>query len=396
MKEERKKQVRIILIILIILLLFLPLLIFSEIIGYIIQEQKDQKNQVQFYFYDETSNCSLGGYVFVGEQLVGKTEEGYFNLAYSNYIENFQNNKNISLFGKLGTCFGTDKELFFDKYWEGFKIEKYYFDGEAVFNFKTRINSHNPTKRELIGFIQPEKVKSELDKINIKQDTLENLSSINLHLNDKIGYVKDWEFSGENYWQTPPETLELGQGDCEDFSTTLLSLFLAYNPSLNCYNLIFSSHVTTFCKIGEKYIYYDQEKTELSKEIANRDELPEELEKLRKDYLEHYGINESERAYYAFSDKDYVEFINEEGLIDWQSGLGEKERFELFEELEKEVRVLEEKYPIELASEKPILAAEKPSLRGFFEENRLLVILLGIIFIILVIILIIVSRRREF
>lgn len=45
---------------------------------------------------------------------------------------------------------------------------------------------------------------------------------------DNIEYKSDKERWGEDYWQTPEETLSYRTGDCEDFSTLLCSLLRAY------------------------------------------------------------------------------------------------------------------------------------------------------------------------
>jgi hypothetical protein len=405
----KKSGIFITIIIIIIILIFLISLKFT---GYLI---KEQEKQVQFYFYDEFTNCSLEAYVFSGEKLIGKSQQGIFNLTYENYKDNFQNKKEISVFGRLGPCFNENSDLLFDKYWEPPKIEDYYFSGESIFNFKTTINPHNPTKRELIGFVQPLKIKSELSKINLKGDILDDLSKINQYLNNKISYVKDWDFNKEtNYWQTPLETLEIKQGDCEDYSTALLSLFLAYNSSLNCYNIVFSSHVTTFCHINNYYIYYDQEKTELKKQInkINTEEAKSQLEKLKQDYFEHYGINNTNKnesmVHHTFNDNQYIEFSDENDFINWQYSLeNKKQEFSSFEELEKQATEIQEKYPAtnkaELATQQPLatekpstsLATQKPTIKGFITENLLMFISLSIIFIVLIIVLIKINIKKN-
>ena len=45
---------------------------------------------------------------------------------------------------------------------------------------------------------------------------------------DNIEYKSDEERWGEDYWQTPEETLSYSTGDCEDFSILLCSLLRAY------------------------------------------------------------------------------------------------------------------------------------------------------------------------
>jgi len=391
--DMRKKRKITILILWIILIIFSLSFILPKLIGYLV---KAPLKQVQFYFYDE-AGCPLDGYVFSGNKVIGKTQDGYFNLSYENYKANFNSQENISLFGRLGSCFNSD--LLFDKYWEGFEIREYYFSGESLFNFKTKVDSHNPAKRELIGFVQAGKVNPELNKININgENTLYDLSKINQYLNDKISYAKDWGFGNEtNYWQTPLETLELGEGDCEDFSVTLLSLFLAYNSSLNCYNIIFSSHVTTFCKIEDYYAYYDQEKTELKKQIYKNAETKIELKKLEQDYFEHYGISDSEMAYYAFNDNELMEFKSDVDFINWQYSLDKRAEFDLFGKLEQELSSIKfnETKQTEEAELRTEPAIELRTLRGFFEENSTMLIILGIILIFLVVILIKINFKKR-
>ncbi len=391
-------------IIILIILIILSFLISIKFTGNLI---KEQKNQVQFYFYDELTNCSLEGYIFSGEKLIGKSKKGIFNLTYENYKDNFQNKKQISIFGKLGNCFNKNSDLFFDKYWESFEIKEYYFSGESIFNFKTKINPHNPAKKEFIGFINPFKIESELSKINLKSNILDDLSKINKYLNENIDYIKDWDFNKENnYWQTPSQTLSLQQGDCEDYSTTLLSLFFAYNSSLNCYNLIFSSHVTTFCYINNYYIYYDQGKTELKKQInniVNPEETKFQLEKLKQDYFKYYGINNSNKtetkAYYAFNDNQYIKFSDEDNFINWQYNLEtQKQESNIFESLEQETKTIQEKYPatykVELATQQ-VLATKKPTIKGFITENFLMFISFLFILIILLIVLIKINKKPQ-
>jgi predicted transglutaminase-like cysteine proteinase len=45
---------------------------------------------------------------------------------------------------------------------------------------------------------------------------------------NNIDYMHDEQQWGEDYWQTPEETLSYSSGDCEDFSVLLCSLLRAY------------------------------------------------------------------------------------------------------------------------------------------------------------------------
>jgi len=51
---------------------------------------------------------------------------------------------------------------------------------------------------------------------------------------DNIDYWSDEKRWGEDYWQTPEETLSYYTGDCEDFSVLLCSLLRAYGIGAEC------------------------------------------------------------------------------------------------------------------------------------------------------------------
>jgi hypothetical protein len=86
---------------------------------------------------------------------------------------------------------------------------------------------------ELKSYITPEcqSVKEALQ--NILGDPPYELSQVGFDdirdwVADNIEYKSDKERWGEDYWQTPEETLSYRTGDCEDFSILLCSLLRAY------------------------------------------------------------------------------------------------------------------------------------------------------------------------
>jgi hypothetical protein len=359
---------------------------------------KQFKNNIKFYFYDEKTNCPLDGYLFVEDKLIGKTAQGYFNLSYEKYLSNFQKNKNISLFGKLGDCFKSN--MLFDESWINPEISESYFLQDYTFNFKADIDYNNPNEKELTAFVRPSEVRSELNNINTKGETIDVLPRINNYLSQKIKYTQE----EDNYWQIPSQTISLSKGDCEDYSTTLLSLFLAYNNSLNCYNIIFTSHVTTFCKIDKDYFYYDQNKIDLKKEITYRtaQERKGALKVFNNDYFRHYGLLESETAAYAFNNYELIKFNNNEDYSDWQSTLKEKQGVSLLEKTEYEYQKIEKNITeektkdaneeenmtqVELRTQKPILYENKPSLIGFVKKYTILFISLAVFLVVLLLLI---------
>ena len=393
----RKKAGILISIAIVIILILIPVLIQVSLnfTGFAV---KEPEKQVEFHFYDELTNCPLNGYIFVNEKPIGKSEDGYFDLTYANYIENVKNKEEISIFGKLGDCF-ENPDLYFDKYYTLPEIKEYNFLGISTFDFKTNINSNNPTKKELQGFVQPERIRIELNKINRNQDKFKVLSEINKYLNNKIEYIVDWEFEkSTNYWQTPPETLDIQTGDCEDFSTTLLSLFLAHDSSLNCYNLVFTSHVTTFCHIEDYYIYYDQKRTELKKEItklSNPLETQSKLSKLKQDYFDYYGINGNNetKIHYAYNDNEYVEFKDETHFINWQYNLANiKTKINLFPDIEQQV-IQNQKNLQEINLEEGELKTQTISLPASKNFSFLIYGIISIILILIIMIFLIKKLR---
>jgi hypothetical protein len=404
MKKKVNHKIRY-LIIFLIIIISLGALAFLKFTGFAI------KNEIiTLHFSDVETNCSLNGYLFIDNKLIGKTNNGLFDLTLNEYKTSLENkpNQNISLFGKLGDCFKENNNMLFDKSWKIPEINNNFFYGETNFNFKTNINIHNPKDRELIGFIQPENVKSFLGNLELNYNIENDLSKINFYLSNKINYINN---SKGIYWQLPVETLLANRGICNDYSTTLLSLFLAYNPSLKCYNIILSDHVTTICNINNDYIYYDQQEKEVIIKINNSENITEIKSKLsdfNNQFLDVYGLDKTEIAKIAFNDKEFIEFKNNQDFIDWQYSLINKDtKTNILSELEKESTVLEENQIseantqeitnntlAELGSQKPNTSANLPTLSGFFTNNIYIIIGAIIIIIALLILLYRINKKK--
>ncbi|MFA5173638.1 MAG: transglutaminase domain-containing protein [Candidatus Pacearchaeota archaeon] len=315
-----------------ILIILIPLIAF-KFTGFLVNEP--EKN-VKLSFYDETTNCPLGGYIFIGDNPIGKTENKEFQLSYSNFITNFNESDKLSIFGKLGECFNENPDLYFDIQFIKPNIQEYHFLGDSSFEFKTKITPYNPVNREFLGFIQPEKVKDNIDNLNLINQPENDLSKIANYLSNNIDYKEE----EDNSWQTPLQTLSLKSGDCEDFSVLLLSMFYAYNPKLNCYSLIFDSHVSTICYYNQNYAYFDKDKSD---KINNPNK--KELEYFNNKYLESYELKNSFPKY-AFNDLEIVSFNQNEEFLNWQLNLAnEKKQENIFDNIEKKVSENNENLP---------------------------------------------------
>jgi hypothetical protein len=404
MKRERKFQkyrIRIFFIVVSIIIICSAAIFLLRLTGYGIKQEG-----INLYFYDEKTNCSLNGYLFINDILAGKTENGSFYLSYEDYTKNAElsNESNIFLLGKLGECFKDKKEMIFDKYWTMPNINKEYFFGDSNYIFKTEINIHNPKNIEVISFIRPEKVRPYLKEISLDNNPEEDLSKINSYLSGRINYNNDTKILN---WQLPQETLEAGKGICNDYSTALLSMFLAYNPAFKCYNIILSDHVTTLCNFGKDYIYYDELSTEVKSTIddsLNSTEFKSRLLSLNRLYFNEYGLNETEKADIAFNDKEYVEFKSDEEFIDWQYSLKDKNtRMNILFDLEKKYnsQISEKKYDeniSELYTKKPervSSAIEIPTISGFFSDYFYLIFISFILIAVLLVILYKVNKKYD-
>jgi hypothetical protein len=394
-KRKRKINTRylnyLIFLISIILIIFLSL--FINFTGFAIKQ-----DTVVLSFYDIKTNCSMNGFLFIGNKLLGKTDNGIYNLSIDQY-KSFENNpdENFSLFGRLGSCFNGSRDMIFDRSWKVPKMNYDFFLGDSKFEFKTNIDFHFPRNREPMGFIQPSTIAYYLRNIDLIDNITQDLSKINIYLSTNIQYINK---SIASYWQLPEETMKTKNGVCNDYSTTLLSLFLAYNPSLKCYNIILNDHVTTFCNIDKTFTYFDQQEKELSlvtNNSMNTNDIMSSLSTLNKGFLDYYGLDRSERAKVAFNDKEYVEFNSNQDFIDWQRSLLIKDtKVNLLSQLEtknsdiiyQNIFSSDNSSNVQSEIDTEIPTNELPTLSGFFQRYYLLIIPLMILLVFLIIALI--------
>jgi hypothetical protein len=204
-----------------------------------------QENTIELNFIDDNTNCLLDGEVFLNNRLVGSTQNGKLILS----EENLGLGKaNISIRGFTDFCFGRNKGILFFETWEFQNLLEY--EGYIV-NLKTRLSPRNPRyAEEMQGFVKPEQTTSFLRDVNLENLGVEQ--AVEKLVSYRIRYRSDiLLFNKIEYWQTPNETLVLGHGDCEDWAVTALSLIRAYNNTLQCYNVLWESHLSIFCFFNE-------------------------------------------------------------------------------------------------------------------------------------------------
>ena len=299
----------------------------------VLQEQLKQK-KTYLEFYETLVNCSLNGKIYVDDKLLGETKKGKYELSEKEYIEKFRANASLQIYGLSDLCFGKDENLPFTESWIIHDLGYYLYNNENV-SFDIQANLRKPTEYiEMQGFVRPDEVKpyleSELRKF-FKDDTEENLNLISKY---GIHYRDDFLlFQKADYWQTPAETLKRGEGDCEDWAVTVLSLIRAYNVSLKCFNMDWQTHLSVFCYFNNKFIIYDQErtkfktglKTENTQDPIVRQENQITIRNMRNNYLTDYGIPPDQRKLFAvFNEKELVIFDTDEDFVNWALTLIEK------------------------------------------------------------------------
>jgi hypothetical protein len=134
-------------------------------------------------------------------------------------------------------------------------------------------------------------------------------------------------FGLEDYWQTPSEVLMRREGDNEDWTNTLVSAISYYKPSAKCYVLAIESHLTSFCYLGNGQInWVDQYETSYSRTFSASDteeEKEAKVNEIYKMYAKRYRLRAGVemRVLFAYNDKDFVEFANNQEFFDWAVAL---------------------------------------------------------------------------
>lgn len=278
---------------------------------------------IEFFFYDTKTNCTINGEVYVGDHLLGSTEEGSLWITEKEYQNNFYETAKVSIIGATDNCFGKDSNLPFKEVWNIPDLE-YYLENDEPLLLELELNPRWPYyPEEMQGFVRPEEVAEKLSSMNINENysQLESIEKIfgKVYMN----WVSDsGRFGLMEYWQTPSEFIKNKGGDCEDWAVYFLSLLRKHDPDLNCYAAVWHTHVNVLCHIDKKFIILDQDKVRKNLVLDEEESLQDnqiEARKWRNDYFKEYGIESDERIlYYLFNEEEYIEFENgQEDFISW-------------------------------------------------------------------------------
>jgi hypothetical protein len=283
-------------------------------------------NNYKILFSDESKICeSINGIAYLF----------FLNGSFSNFIVNsgklFLNDSfygNISLIFSLknSSCKILDVPDDFRAvfYWSNISLDKSSPVVHLVLNISDK-DFHSPEYYlELTNYVRPDDVRWFLDSFKslIPSFEYDALDYIKRRLESEVRY----RFEFGNYWQFPNETLNLKYGDCEDFSTTLLSLFKAYNSSLKCFNIGLYRHLTTFCILYFEseyptFAFFDQGETRIRENWfrANSDyEKCVRIKVLVESFYSSYGLTPVEnKVEFAFDDKTVKVFSSIDDFCKW-------------------------------------------------------------------------------
>lgn len=108
--------------------------------------------------------------------------------------------------------------------------EKYTNDYEAIEEKLTDRLGENGEPMSVKEFIRPQETTVLMDSLKIRNLDLEGrVKRIHSFVRQNFEFVPDEE--GEDYWQTPAETIRRKKGDCEDLSILLSSMLIAAGVS---------------------------------------------------------------------------------------------------------------------------------------------------------------------
>ncbi len=294
---------------------------------FIVYEEQLKPKKIKLIFYDNKTDCKLNGEIYVDDVLLGETKEGIFVLTENEYKQKFKTNSSLYIFGRTDYCFGNDANLPFADYWIIHDLQ-YSFDNYEDLDFELNLNPRWPKHYiEMQDFVRPEETKSYLEdrlKKYFKNNTWEDLDKIS---NFAIRYRSDkLLFNKAEYWQTPAESLKKGHGDCEDWAVTTLSLMRAYNNSINCYNILWPTHISILCYEDNSFVIYDQDEIRFSTRLETKNtedfivqqENKVAIRKMRNNYFDLYGLHPNERQTFAlFNEKELITFEKDEDFVNW-------------------------------------------------------------------------------
>ncbi|MFH7880468.1 MAG: hypothetical protein QXI09_00460 [Candidatus Aenigmatarchaeota archaeon] len=306
---------------------------FIENVTQQITEIKKEENMVKFKVADKYANCYPNGEVYV----IGK-DILYFNLTNGEFKVEKEKIVELGDFLIIWVNFKASECGFRDELIKNYKV--YYLwnlsyilntnEYELQFNIKER-NFNKPLYYvELTNYVRPNEVSWYYEEIKSKIKftgiIYEDLYQIKRRLDSEFRYLYDFD----NVWLFPNQTLNQKYADCEEYSTTLLSLFKNYDSNIKCYNLVVKRHLTTFCKFREEFddfdtiAIYDQGDIQLRENFYkayNDYERCRRILRLIQNYYSAYGLSypTSKEVWveYAFDDKEIFSFDNSEDFCNW-------------------------------------------------------------------------------
>lgn len=292
--------------------------------------KSNPEKSIELLFYDNITKCPLNGEIYIGSQSLGNFSNGTYLLNKTEYNSEFFYNITLSIMGETSPCFGNNKGFKFYRSWEVYDLN-YSFENNLSVPFEIELSPRQPVYfEEIQGFIRPEEAMPYLEKMKeyytFENDTFKDLKKINDYMMFISYHTTLDQYREINYWALPRETLASQQGDCKGWSTSFLSLVKAYNPSLKCYLMGLTTHLSVLCYYEDNgiFIIYDQERINAGGVVSKafgtaQNEI--NMQTLLNNYFEEFGLNSDEREIqYLISEKEIILFNKEDhnkDFVNW-------------------------------------------------------------------------------
>jgi len=179
----------------------------------------------------------------------------------------------------------------------------------------------------LMDHVIPSQTDAFIDSLTFTQNPLTDFKEIVRMM--RFSKLSDkGRFGVEDYWQTPAEVLVTKEGDNEDWTNTFISAAISYDSSFKCYVVAFETLLTALCYTDNQYIWMDDDETMHSRTITSTDTeqaIKVKMQEMLDMYSKRYRVRAGEKlnVLFAYNNKDFVQFSNNQEFIEWAMALSD-------------------------------------------------------------------------
>lgn len=327
MKNQKKFMLGILAVLVLLIVLY-------SVSSYFVADELEVPKTIYIKFIDSNSQCSVDGEFSINDNIIGMTEKGGIYLSQPEYEKYSDSDNEFSLLGRTGSCFGKDSNLPFVEYWGDINMVESFANGSNLTLLLELDPRHPEFLLEVQDFIRPAEVaeyynaKLEDYLVNSTKEDLRRITGFDMKYKSN-----ELLFDDADYWRTPGEVLEEGLGgDCKNWAVTAASLINNYDPSLQCYTVLWEGdssggHMNVFCHYDDTFAIYDQQRVISSVSLPSKtlqsigvEKGKTRIKEMLGDYYEKYGLSEENVVYALVNGSEIVTFddsTSNESFINW-------------------------------------------------------------------------------